>query len=63
LQLGVRKAFSGEADFSEIAGNKGDLLIEGVMQKTFINVNRDGVEAAAATNICKNLLLVEGFKS
>ncbi|XP_063917625.1 antichymotrypsin-2-like [Zophobas morio] len=49
-KLGVKKAFDlAQADFSGIAGNKGDLAIDGVLQKTYINVNQDGVEAAAAT--------------
>ncbi|RZC37119.1 Serpin domain containing protein, partial [Asbolus verrucosus] len=48
--LGVHKAFSEEeADLSGIAGCKGDLLIDDVVQKTFIDLNEDGVEAAAAT--------------
>ncbi|KAJ3644615.1 hypothetical protein Zmor_022335 [Zophobas morio] len=51
-KLGVRKAFNlGQADFSGIAGNKGELAVGGVLQKTYINVNQDGVEAAAATNL------------
>jgi serpin B len=52
LQLGVTKAFEdGEADFSGIAGEKGELFINDVVQKTYIDVNEDGVEAAAATYI------------
>jgi serpin B len=50
--LGVKKAFEdGEADFSGIAGEKGELFINDVVQKTYIDVNEDGVEAAAATYI------------
>ncbi|XP_063915758.1 antichymotrypsin-2-like [Zophobas morio] len=51
-KLGVRKAFNlGQADFSGISGHKGDVAVDGVLQKTYINVNEDGVEAAAATRI------------
>ncbi|EFA09277.1 serpin B3 [Tribolium castaneum] len=51
-KLGVRKAFmNGEADFSGIAGKKGELVVGQVTQKSYIDVNKDGVEAAAATNL------------
>ncbi|XP_064213316.1 serine protease inhibitor 3/4 isoform X3 [Tribolium castaneum] len=54
-ELGMKKAFKGEeADLSGIAGDKGDLVIDQVVQKTFIDLNEDGVEAAAAT-------FVDGF--
>ena len=39
------------ADFSGIAGLPGDIMISKVTQKTFIDVNEMGVEAAAATAI------------
>ncbi|XP_044253427.1 antichymotrypsin-2-like [Tribolium madens] len=49
-ELGMKKVFKGdEADLSGIAGKKGDLVIDQVVQKTFIDLNEDGVEAAAAT--------------
>ncbi|XP_044253670.1 alaserpin-like [Tribolium madens] len=49
--LGVSKAFDEtEADLSGIAGNKGDLIIDSVNQKTFVKVEEGGVEAAAATS-------------
>ena len=38
-----------EADLSGIAGEKGDLIVDKVRQKTFIDVSENGVEAAAAT--------------
>ncbi|RZC33777.1 Serpin domain containing protein, partial [Asbolus verrucosus] len=38
-----------EADLSGIAGCKDDLLIDNAVQKTFVDVGEDGVEAAAAT--------------
>ncbi|RZB84935.1 Serpin domain containing protein [Asbolus verrucosus] len=48
--LGVHKAFDEkEADLSGIAGDKGDLVIDDVVQKTFVDVSEEGVEAAAAT--------------
>ncbi|RZC36590.1 Serpin domain containing protein [Asbolus verrucosus] len=50
--LGIRKAFKdNEADFSGISGNKGDLAISRVIQRTYVDVNEEGVEAAAATYI------------
>jgi serpin B len=52
LQLGVEKAFDIlQADFSGIAGEKGELAIAIINQKTYIDVNEVGVEAAAATDI------------
>jgi serpin B len=50
-KLGVKKAFGDEADLSGIAGEKGDLVISNIVQKSFIDVNEEGVEAAAATYI------------
>ena len=47
--------FTNEADLSGIAANKGDLTVGEVVQKTFIDVNEEGVEAAAATEVCKIL--------
>jgi serpin B len=48
--LGVQAMFSDEdADLSGIAGEKGELLVDAVLQKTFIDVSEEGVEAAAAT--------------
>lgn len=49
--LGMRVAFdqTGRADFSGMAGQPGDLYLSRVTQKTFVEVNEEGTEAAAAT--------------
>ena len=44
----MKRAFT-RADFSEMAGKKGEVAITDVVQKTYIDVNENGVEAAAAT--------------
>jgi serpin B len=47
--MGVNKVFDqSQADLSGIAGKKGDLIIDKIAQKTFIDVAEQGVEAAAA---------------
>jgi serpin B len=54
--MGVNKAFDqSQADLSGIAGKKGDLIIDKIAQKTFIDVAEQGVEAAAADYYCKRL--------
>lgn len=47
--LGLNEAFESSADFSKMG--PGPLWISKVRQKTFIDVNEDGTEAAAATAI------------
>ncbi|RZC38224.1 Serpin domain containing protein, partial [Asbolus verrucosus] len=48
--LGVRRAFiNGEADFSGMVNDSENLYINSVIQKTFIDVDEKGVEAAAAS--------------
>jgi serpin B len=49
--LGMGIAFTGGADLSGIAGNPGDLYISFVKQNTFVDVNEEGTEAAAVTNV------------
>ncbi|KFP26865.1 Heterochromatin-associated protein MENT [Colius striatus] len=46
--MGMRSAFSSNADFSEMA-EKGGVLISKVIHKTFVAVDEKGTEAAAAT--------------
>ncbi|RZB58831.1 Serpin domain containing protein [Asbolus verrucosus] len=52
FQLGVHKVLDDkEAALSGIAADKGDLIIDNVIQKTFIDVNEKSVEAAVASNV------------
>lgn len=48
-QLGMGEAFSSKANFSRmLAGTTSGLAISEVMHKTFLEVNKEGTEAAAA---------------
>lgn len=50
--LGMGEAFSNQANFSRmLAGNSKNLAISEVMHKTFLEVNEEGTEAAAATSV------------
>ncbi len=52
--LGMPLAFSDQADFSAMDGNK-DLFIGEAMHKAYISVNETGTEAAAATAVIMEL--------
>lgn len=55
--LGLKTAFTPQADFSGINGQK-NLFINKAIHKTFIKVDEKGTEAAAATAISMNLTSV-----
>ncbi|KAM9024505.1 heterochromatin-associated protein MENT-like [Ara ararauna] len=46
--MGMRSAFSSDADFSGMA-QKGDMLISKILHRSFVAVDEKGTEAAAAT--------------
>lgn len=48
--LGMAEALGSQADFSGISANA-DLRIDAIKQKTFVEVNEEGTEAAAVTNV------------
>jgi len=50
IALGMPVAFSGDADFSGMTGNR-DLFIADVIHKAFVSVDEAGTEAAAATAV------------
>jgi len=49
FQLGLGKMFSAEADFSGMVDPPPALAVSEAVQKTFMEVNEEGTEAAAAT--------------
>jgi serpin B len=55
--MGMRDAFSQQADFSGMNGRK-DLFISAVIHKAYIDVNEEGTEAAAATGIVVGITAV-----
>ncbi|GAB2954171.1 serpin family protein [Hymenobacter coalescens] len=50
-QLGMGVAFTPQADFSRMLVGQNRLAISEVLHKTYLDVNEDGTEAAAATSV------------
>jgi serpin B len=57
--MGMPVAFSAEADFSGMTGNR-DLYIADVVHKAFVSVDEAGTEAAAATAVVMELTALPG---
>jgi len=57
--MGMPVAFSGDADFSGMTGNR-DLYIADVIHKAFVSVDEAGTEAAAATAVVMRLTALPG---
>jgi serpin B len=49
-RMGMPLAFSSDADFSGMTGNR-ELFISAVVHKAYVDVNEEGTEAAAATGV------------
>jgi serpin B len=58
-EMGMPIAFSGDADFSGMTGNR-DLFISDVIHKAFVAVDEAGTEAAAATAVIMKMSAVPG---
>ena len=57
MTMGMPVAFSPDADFSGMTGNR-DLWIDEVLHKAFVSVDEAGTEAAAATAVMMRLTAV-----
>ena len=58
--MGMPLAFSANADFSGMTGNR-DLFIDEVIHKSFVSVDEAGTEAAAATAVIMKLTAIPGM--
>lgn len=60
-ELGMKKAFGKDADFSAIKTPRGALWIAGIKHKGFLKVNEQGTEAAAATAVTMRALAMRRY--
>ncbi len=51
VEMGLKTAFDDDANFRNLTKEDNSLCIDSVIHKTFIEVNRDGTKAAAATKV------------
>jgi serpin B len=58
--LGIRRAFTGDADFGGITADE-RLAISAVVHKAYIDVGEEGTEAAAATAVVMRALALQRF--